>query len=102
MKGFLEFVRERGVVGFAIGFILGGAVTKLVNSFVVDIVNPLLSIFLGFTKGLEKEVLKVGPVKISWGHFATALIDFLILAAAVYFIFKVLKIEKLDLKKEKK
>ena len=34
MKGFLEFVRTQGVVGLAVGFILGGAVSNVVKSFV--------------------------------------------------------------------
>jgi len=37
MKGFLDFIREQGVVGLAVGFILGGAVSKLVASLVADI-----------------------------------------------------------------
>ena len=41
MKGFLEFVREQGVVGLATGFILGGAVSKVVTSLVTDIINPV-------------------------------------------------------------
>ena len=40
MKGFLEFIRERGVLGLAIGFILGGSVTKVVSAFLADILNP--------------------------------------------------------------
>ena len=34
MKGFLTFIREQGVIGLAIGFILGGAVSKVVAAFV--------------------------------------------------------------------
>ncbi|MBN1168519.1 MscL family protein [Candidatus Woesebacteria bacterium] len=32
MKGFMNFIREQGVVGLAVGFILGGAVSKVVSS----------------------------------------------------------------------
>lgn len=102
MKGFVEFIRKRGVVGFAVGFILGGAVTKLVGSFVSDIVNPLLSSGLGFTKTLNNQYIQVGSAKLMWGSFTSNLIDFIILAVVVYFIFKVLRIEKLDTQEEKK
>jgi len=99
MKGFIEFIREKGVVGLAIGFILGGAISKLVASFVTDIINPFLGIILGMTKGLETAYLKIGPAKIFYGHFITALIDFTVIAFVVYFGVKVLKLDKLDKKK---
>ena len=42
--GFIEFVRERGIVGLALGFVLGGAVQKFVTSFVNDIITPAIGI----------------------------------------------------------
>lgn len=100
MKGFIEFIRERGVVGLAIAFMLGGAVTKLVNSFVEDIINPFLGLGLGFTKSLDKSYFQILSAKIYWGNFIVNLIDFLVLALVIYFLFKSLRIEKLDKKKE--
>lgn len=38
MKGFIEFIREKGVVGLAVGFILGGAVAKVVAALVTDLI----------------------------------------------------------------
>jgi len=102
MKGFVDFIRERGVSGIAVGIILGAAVTKLVNSFVTDILNPALGIFLGFAKGLEKEFVQFGSIKITWGAFIVNLIDFLTIALVVYLLFKLLRIEKLEAKKDKK
>lgn len=99
MKGFIEFIRERGVVGFAVGFILGGAVTKVVSSFVADIVNPILGIVLSKTKSLETMSLKFGESQILWGHFISVLIDFIIISFVVYIIFKVIGLEKIDKKK---
>lgn len=96
MRGFIQFVREQGVIGLAIGFILGGAISKVVSSFVEDIVQPLLGYALGSAKGLSG--LAIGPV--TYGQFITAAIDFLIIAAVVYFIFKGLGLNKLDKKKE--
>ena len=43
MKGFIAFIREQGVVGLAVGFILGGAIAKMVTSLVNDMINPLIS-----------------------------------------------------------
>lgn len=99
MKGFIEFIRERGVVGFAVAFILGGAVTKVVSSLVADIVNPVLGLILSRTKSLESMYFKIAGAKVMWGHFITVAIDFLVLSAVVYFIVKVFGLEKLDRKK---
>ena len=86
-------------MGLAIGFILGGAVSKVVASFVEDIINPILGIALGAAGALDAAVFKVGPVEILWGSFATTMIDFIIIALVIFFGFKLLKLEKLDKKK---
>lgn len=99
MKGFIEFIRERGVVGFAVAFILGGAITKIVSSLVTDIINPTIGLLLSRTRGLESMYFQVARAKIMWGHFLSTIIDFLIIALVVYLIVKVLKIEKIDKKK---
>ncbi len=99
MRGFLNFIREQGVVGLAVGFILGSSISKLVASLVNDIINPIVSIFLGFTGELKEASLVVGPIKIMWGSFINSLIDFLIIAFVVYFGVKGLKLDKLDKKK---
>ena len=100
MKNFIEFIRKQGVVGLAVGFILGGAVSKLVTSLVTDIVNPVLGFVLGAAGNLSSYVLTLGSVEIRWGSFVSALIDFAVIAAIVFFIFKGLGIEKLDAKKK--
>lgn len=98
MKGFIEFIRRQGVVGLAIGFILGGAVSKLVSSLVNDLINPVLGSVLGSIGDLKSQSFILGSVKITWGNFASNLIDFIIILAVVYFVFKALRFEKLDKK----
>jgi large conductance mechanosensitive channel len=100
LKGFIDFIREQGVVGLAVGFILGGAISKVVASLVADIINPVLSIVLGAAGDLESTSLAVGSVRIMWGSFLAALIDFLVIALVVYFGVKILQLGKLDKKKE--
>lgn len=100
MKGFLEFIRERGVLGLAIGFILGGSVTKVVTAFLTDLLNPFLGLVLGSTKGLANAYLPLFNTKILYGHFLMTLLDFLVVAAVVYFGVKWLRLDKLDKKKE--
>lgn len=99
MKGFIEFIREQGVTGLAVGFILGGAVSKFVTSLVNDIVNPVVGIFLGRAGELKQIFLQIGPAKIMWGSFINSFIDFTIIALVVYFAVKILKLDKLDKKK---
>ena len=99
MQSFINFIREQGVMGLAIGFILGGAVSKVVTSFVEDIINPILGIVLGATGALDAALFKVGPVEILWGSFVATVIDFVIIALVIYYGFKLLRLEKLDKKK---
>ena len=97
IQSFVEFIREQGVIGLAIGFILGGSVNSVVKSLVSDVIQPLIGLIFGSTEGLAGWSL--GPVTI--GNFLVALIDFFVLAAVVFFVFKGLGIDKLDKKKEK-
>ena len=96
VTGFIEFVRERGIVGLAIGFVLGSAVQKTVTAFVTDIVNPFITLLTGSTDNFTK--FSVGPFAV--GDFLSTLIDFLILAAVIYLVFKALGLHKLDKPKE--
>jgi len=93
-KEFVAFIREQGVMGLAIAIVLGGAVTKVVTSLVQDIIQPLLGFLFGKTDGLK--ALHLGPVL--YGNFLANFIDFMIISAVVYFIFKKLKLENLDKK----
>lgn len=96
MKGFIEFVRTQGVVGLAVGFILGGSVKSVVTALVDDLITPILAPLLGSTKGLNAAVLNLGPISLMYGHFLGVLIDFAIIAAVVYFIVKGFGFDKID------
>lgn len=96
MKGFVQFIREQGVVGLAVGFILGGAVSKLVAALVEDIINPVIALGLNNVENLNDAYLQVGAAKIMWGSFVNVLIDFIIIALVVYFGVKMLKLDQLD------
>jgi large conductance mechanosensitive channel len=98
MKGFLDFVREQGVVGLAVGFILGGAVAKMVTALVTDLINPLIGLAIGGLN-LKSTYIAIGAAKLMWGDFVSVTIDFLIVAFVVYFGVKILKLDRLDKKK---
>ena len=94
--GFISFIREQGVVGFAIGFILGGAVSGVVKALVDDIINPLIGLAFGSINSLSGWM--IGPIAL--GAFISVLINFFILATVVYFIFKGLRLDRLDVPKK--
>ena len=98
MREFIKFIREQGIIGLAIGFILGGSVGKVVTSLVADLIQPIIGLLFGSVYGLQAAHL--GPVMV--GNFLIALIDFSIIAAVVFYLFKGLKLDKLDLPKQPK
>ena len=96
VQNFVTFIRERGVMGLAIGFILGGAAQKFIQALMDDIINPLIGLFLGPVHNLNEYA--VGAFKV--GDFISVLINFLILCFVIYLLFRVLNLEKLDKPKE--
>lgn len=96
IQGFLDFIRDRGLVGLAVGFIMGGAVTKTVTSLVDDVINPLIGVVFGSTLKLSE--MTIGVVK--FGSFGNNIINLFIVSAIIYFVFfKALRLDKLDKKK---
>ncbi len=96
LNNFIDFIRTQGVIGLAIGIVLGGAVTKLVASLVGDIINPIVGIFLGNLGDLKNLIIPVFSAKIMIGNFISTVIDFSIISAIVYFVIKGLGFDKLD------
>ena len=99
LQGFLDFVREQGVVGLAVGFILGGAVSKIVASLVNDIINPLLSLAFGAVGNVDTLTTQLGSATIKWGNFISTMIDFMVVALVVYVGVKSIGLDRLDKKK---
>lgn len=95
MAGFVEFIRTQGVVGLTVGFILGGAVSKLVSALVENIINPLVGLALGKVDLADKAII-LGDASLNYGAFISTMIDFIIIAGVVYFGVKGLGLDKLD------
>lgn len=89
---FFDFIGKQGVIGLAIGFILGGEVSKVVASLVQDIINPILGVILGAAGSLSEATFSMGAVTISWGNFVNTLINFLIVAFVVFYLAKWLRL----------
>jgi large conductance mechanosensitive channel len=101
MKGFVEFIRKQGVVGLAIGFIVGVATGVVVNALVADFINPIIGAIIG-QANLDTLTFTIGDAVFNYGHFISVLINFVIILAVVYLIFKVLRLEKLDIEEEER
>lgn len=100
MKGFIEFVKKQGVVGLAVGFVLGGSVSNVVTALTQDIINPLLSVVLGSADSMANLSLNLNGIQIGYGHFLATFIDFIVLALVVYFVVTVLKLDETSIKKK--
>ena len=105
LKGFVDFIRTQGVVGLAVGLVLGGAVSILVKSLVDNVVMPPLGLVLGSAEGLKGLVWTIGQthggqvVSLRYGTFLNDFINFIVIALVVYFIVKLLKFDQFDKKK---
>lgn len=84
------------------GLVLGAAVTDLIKAFINDFINPLLGLLLNEAKGLKEAYWMVGDAKIKYGDFLNTLINFLVIAAVVYFVVRGIGFDRFDAKKEEK
>jgi large conductance mechanosensitive channel len=106
LQGFVDFIREQGVVGLAIGLILGFASKTVVDSMVNNIFNPLVGLLTGGislehkTACISHNPQGVCDTTLKYGQFLSDLFSFLIVVLLVYLIFKGLRLERLDKKKE--
>ena len=89
MKEFKEFIAQGNAMNMAVGVIIGGAFTAIVNSLVADIIQPIIS---GITGGEESigMVVKIGAAEVNFGAFISAVINFLIIAWIVFLMVKAL------------
>lgn len=102
MKEFITFVREKGVLGLAVGIIMGGAITKLVTSIVDNLLNPLIGAATGAAGNLNTlaYTLPYTNITFKYGALIVSLIDFVAIIAVVYFIFIKSPLNKIDYVKE--
>jgi large conductance mechanosensitive channel len=97
LAGFVEFIRKQGVVGLAIGFIIGVATATVVTALIGDFINPVIGLIIG-QANLDTLTFTVSNATFNYGHFISVLINFAVILAVIYFGFKALRLEKLDVK----
>ena len=99
LKEFKEFISRGNVLDMAVGVIIGGAFSKIVTSVVNDLLMPIIGMILG---GLDftSLSLKIGDAVIGYGAFIQNVVDFLIVAACIFILLKI--INKITHKENKK
>jgi large conductance mechanosensitive channel len=100
LDDFNEFIKEYKVMPLAIAFIMGAAMTTLVQALVNDVIMPIITAFIP-EGGWQTATVALGPVLISWGPFVSALINFIIIAVVVFMIAKVILKEEKEEKGKK-
>ena len=83
LKGFRDFVLRGNVVDLAVAVVIGAAFTTVINSLVSDIINPLISAIVG-KPNFSSLVAYLNGGRITYGNFINAIIQFVIIAAAIY------------------
>ncbi|MFI8596291.1 large conductance mechanosensitive channel protein MscL [Kocuria koreensis] len=81
LKGFKDFIMRGNVIDLAVGVIIGGAFSTVVNALVESVIMPAISMLVGSPN--FDDFLVFGQIKV--GVFLTALVNFLLVAAALYF-----------------
>lgn len=101
MKEFKEFISRGNVMDMAVGVIIGGAFTAIVNSLVNDMLMPLLSLLTG---GFDFSALSIAlgegeeAATVNYGSFISAVINFLLIALVIFLMIKA--INKVSRKKK--
>ncbi len=99
MKGFIDFVREQGVVGMAVGLAIGTEAGRAVKSIVDHFINPLVGMILGGTD-LSALAFTVGSGEreavFGYGAIISSLITLFAVAFVIYFVVKKAGLDKLD------
>ncbi len=82
---FRDFINRGNVVDLAVGIVVGAAFTSIVNSLVNDLVMPVIGILTG---GIDFSGLTVtvGEAGLAYGKFIQAILNFLVIAFAVFWM----------------
>ena len=89
LNEFKEFISKGNVIDMAVGVVIGSAFSKIVTSLVNDIIMPLVGVIIG---GLDFTSLsiKIKDSEILYGSFIQNIVDFLIIAACIFTVIKIM------------
>lgn len=86
MHGFIKFVVRGNMVGLAVGVVIGGLFSSLVQAFVATFITPVISLISGHNGAFASASWHWGQTTVNYGAFINALITFVLIAAAIYFL----------------
>jgi large conductance mechanosensitive channel len=84
LSGFKQFILRGNVVDLAVGVVIGAAFGTVVTALVKDLLNPLIALVVG-KPDFTAISFSIGSTPFPIGDFITALVSFILVAAAVYF-----------------
>ncbi len=93
IKGFKEFILRGNVIDLAVAVVIGAAFTAVVNALVESLFNPVIGAIFNADSLATAFQVQIGNATIGFGAILAAIINFLIIALVVYFVF-VLPINK--------
>jgi large conductance mechanosensitive channel len=97
VKEFREFAVKGDAVDMAVGIVIGAAFGKIVSSLVSDVIMPPIGLLLGgvdfknlkvVLKAATQDVPPLPAVTLNYGQFINSVIDFLIVAFAIFLVVK--------------
>jgi large conductance mechanosensitive channel len=101
LKEFKDFIAKGNVMDMAVGIIIGAAFTAIVGSLVSDLINPIISLFMGGVDfsgmyallgdgeyGSIAEAEEAGAAVFAYGRFIMAIINFIVIAFVVFMLVK--------------
>ncbi len=97
---FKAFAMRGNVVDMAVGIIIGGAFGKIVSSFVGDVLMPPIGLLLGgvdfsnLAVTLKEATADAEAVTVKYGVFVNTVLDFLIVAFAIFMVIKLMNAAK--------
>lgn len=95
LKGFKEFIMRGNVVDLAVAVVIGAAFGKIVTALVDGLINPLVAAIFGRPDVTQVGTFTINEAKFSIGLILQEMINFLFVAAAIYFVI-VVPINKLN------
>lgn len=103
-NGFMNFIREQGIIGLAVGLAIGTVASGTVKALVNGFINPIVQFIVGSQAGLDAATWHVHlwgrRADFAWGAALSSLITLIATALIVYFIIHGAKLDRLDKKKD--
>lgn len=87
LEDFKKFIMKGNVIDLAVAVVIGVAFAAVIDAFVSNIIMPIIGI-IGGKPSFDEFTITINKSVILWGSFVTALVNFLIIAAAIFMAVK--------------